>query len=317
MSTSKSKIVVYAAAAGNGLIAVTKFAAAAYTGSSAMLSEAVHSVADTGNQALLLYGMHRADQPPDELHPLGYGRELYFWSFIVAIIMFTLGAGVAFYEGVQHVMHPTETTNPIVNYIVLACAFVFEGVSWAIALREFRRTKGGLGYFEAMRASKDPIGFTVLFEDSAALLGLVIAFAGTFLGQYLGMPILDGVASLAIGAVLAATAIVLARESKGLLIGEPATRAVRESILATLKEIPAIERGQIAFTVHMSPDEIVVAFNLEFQDHLTAPQIEKATTELERAVHRRHPDVIAVFVKPRVTTSTGSLTGISGLQEKA
>lgn len=317
MATSKSKIVVYAAFAGNGLIAVTKFAAAAYTGSSAMLSEAVHSVADTGNQALLLYGMHRASQPPDDLHPLGYGRELYFWSFIVALIMFTLGAGVALYEGVQHVLHPTETTNPMVNYIVLACAFVFEGVSWYIALREFRRTKGDLGYFEAMRRSRDPIGFTVLFEDSAALLGLAIAFAGTFLGQHLGMPVLDGVASLAISAVLATTAFVLARESKGLLIGEPATRAVRESIRATLQEIPEIDSGQIAFTLHMSPDEIVVAFNLEFQDHLTAPQIEKATIDLERAVHRRHPDVIAVFVKPRVAGHNGSLTGISEPPQKA
>ena len=258
---------------------------------------------------------NRASQPPDESHPLGYGRELYFWSFIVALIMFTLGAGVAFYEGIQHVLHPTETTNPMVNYIVLSCAFVFEGVSWYIALREFRRTKGDLGYFEAMRRSKDPVGFTVLFEDSAAMLGLVIAFAGTFLGQYLAMPVLDGVASLAIGAVLAATAFVLARESKGLLIGEPATRAVRESILATLKDIPEIDSGQIAFTVHMSPDEIVVAFNLEFEDHLTAPQIEKATVDLERAIHGRHPDVIAVFVKPRVASHAGSLTGISGRPE--
>ncbi len=317
MSTSKSKTVVYAAAAGNGLIAVTKFGAAFYTGSSAMLSEAVHSVADTGNQILLLYGMHRASQPPDELHPLGYGRELYFWSFIVALIMFTLGAGVALYEGLQHILHPVETTNPFVNYIVLACAFVFEGVSWYIALREFRRTKGKLGYFEAMRRSRDPIGFTVLFEDSAALLGLVIAFAGTFLGQYLAMPVLDGVASLAIAAVLASTAFVLARESKGLLIGEPATRAVRASILATLKDIPEIDSGQIAFTVHMSPDEIVVAFNLEFQDRLTVPQIEKATIDLERAVHDRHPEVIAVFVKPRVAGHSSLPAGLPGRAQRA
>lgn len=310
MSTSKSKLVVYAAAAGNGLIAITKFAAAAYTGSSAMLSEAVHSVADTGNQVLLLYGMHRASQPPDALHPLGYGREIYFWSFIVAIIMFTLGAGVALYEGVQHVLHPTEISNAMVNYVVLGFAFIFEGVSWAIALREFRRTKGNLGYFEAMRRSRDPIGFTVLFEDSAAMLGLVIAFIGTFLGQYLGMPVFDGVASIAIATVLAITAVVLAYESKSLLIGEPATRAVRESILATLSEIPEIDRGQIAFTVHMAPDEIVVAFNLEFQDHLTAPQIEKATIDLERVIHSRHPEVIAVFVKPRVAGQSSSLVGI-------
>ena len=178
MASAQSKLVVYAAAAGNLLVAVTKFIAAAYTGSSAMLSEAVHSVADTSNQVLLLYGMRRADRPPDDLHPLGYGRELYFWSFIVALIMFTLGAGVALYEGVQHILHPVEVTDPHINYIVLAFAVLFEGVSWYIALREFRATKGDMGYFEAVRRSKNPVGFTVLFEDSAALLGLFLAFAG-------------------------------------------------------------------------------------------------------------------------------------------
>ncbi len=299
MSAANSTLVVYAAAAGNALIAITKFGAAIYTGSSAMLSEAVHSVADTGNQLLLLYGIHRADQPPDEAHPLGHGRELYFWSFIVALIMFTLGAGVALYEGVLHVLHPTEVSNVTVNYIVLGCAFVFEGVSWFIALREFNRAKGRLGYLEAMRRSKDPVGFTVLFEDSAALIGLMIAFVGTFLGDRLGMPVLDGVASLAIGALLGLTAIVLARESKSLLIGEPASRAVRDSILAIVNKQPGIDGAHIAFTVHQAPDEIVVALGLEFDDHMSAPQIEEATNALERTIHEAHPEVIALFVKPQ------------------
>jgi cation diffusion facilitator family transporter len=301
MSAAHSKLVVYAAAAGNGLIAITKFIAAAYTGSSAMLSEAVHSVADTGNQFLLLYGMNRASRPPDDLHPLGHGRELYFWSFIVAIIMFTLGAGVALYEGVQHVLHPIPVSNPIVNYIVLGCAFVFEGVSWAIALREFNRTKGRLGYFEAMQRSKDPVGFTVLFEDTAAMLGLVIAFVGTSLAEQLDMPVLDGVASLAIAGVLGLTAIVLARESKGLLIGEPASRAVRESILAIVNRSEGVDRGHIAFTVHQAPDEIIVALSLEFDDHMTAPEIERATNALEAAIHGAHPEVLAIFVKPQTS----------------
>lgn len=299
MSTANSKLVVYAATAGNSLIAVTKFGAAIYTGSSAMLSEAVHSVADTGNQLLLLYGMHRASQPPDEAHPLGHGRELYFWSFIVALIMFTLGAGVALYEGALHVLHPKEISNVTVNYVVLGCAFVFEGASWFVALREFRRAKGRLGYLEAMRRSKDPVGFTVLFEDSAALIGLVIAFAGTFLSGHLGMPVLDGVASLAIGALLGLTAVMLARESKSLLIGEPASRAVRDSILAIVREQPGIDRAHLAFTVHQAPDEIVVALSLEFDDHMSAPQIEEATNALEHAIHDTHPEVIALFVKPQ------------------
>ncbi len=299
MSAANSKLVVYAATAGNSLIAVTKFGAAIYTGSSAMLSEAVHSVADTGNQLLLLYGMHRAEQPPDEAHPLGHGRELYFWSFIVALIMFTLGAGVALYEGVLHVLHPKEISNVTVNYIVLGCAFVFEGGSWFIALREFRRTKGRMGYFEAVRRSKDPVGFTVLFEDSAALIGLTVAFIGTFLNEQLGMPVLDGVASLAIGALLGLTAIMLARESKSLLIGEPASRAVRDSILAIAHKQPGVDRARIAFTVHQAPDEIVVALSLEFDDHMSAPQIEKTTNALEHAIHDAHPEVIALFVKPQ------------------
>jgi cation diffusion facilitator family transporter len=301
MASPKSKRVVYAAAAGNTLIAITKFGAAAYTGSSAMLSEAVHSVADTGNQLLLLYGMHRAKQPPDARHPLGYGRELYFWSFIVALIMFTLGAGVALYEGVQHILEPTEVTDPILNYIVLAFAFVFEGGSWAIALREFRRAKGDMGYFEAVRRSKDPPTFIVLFEDSAALLGILIAFAGTFAAQRLDMPALDGVASLGISLILGLTAIALARESKGLLIGEPASQAVRESILAIVGRIPEIERGWIIFTVHMSPDQVVVGLAVEFRDQLTTSGIEQATLELERDIHDAHPEVIAVFVKPQTT----------------
>jgi cation diffusion facilitator family transporter len=301
MSAAHSKLVVYAATTGNGLIAITKFIAAGYTGSSAMLSEAVHSVADTGNQLLLLYGMHRADQPPDDLHPLGHGRELYFWSFIVALIMFTLGAGVALYEGAQHVLHPVPVSDPTVNYIVLSCAFIFEGVSWTIALREFRRAKGRMGYIEAMRRSKDPVGFTVLFEDTAAMLGLAFAFTGTLLAEHLDMPVLDGVASLAIAGVLGLTAIVLARETKGLLIGEPASRAVRDSILAIVNKTEGVDRGHIAFTVHQAPHEIVVALSLEFDDHMKAPDIEKTVNMLEAAIHDAHPEVIAVFVKPQTS----------------
>jgi cation diffusion facilitator family transporter len=299
MASSKSKLVVYAAATGNGLIAVTKFIAAAYTGSSAMLSEAVHSVADTGNQLLLLYGMHRAQQPPDARHPLGHGRELYFWSFIVALIMFTLGAGVAFYEGVQHVRHPIEVNDPTVNYIVLACAAVFEGTSWTIALREFRRAKGNLGYFEALKRSKNPPTFIVLLEDSAALLGLVIAFAGMFAAERLAMPALDGVASLGISFLLAMTALALARESQGLLLGEPASRALYDAILSIVRKTAEIERGWVAFTVHLAPDQVVVALALEFRDNLTTTDIENATAALEAAIHDAHPEVIALFVKPQ------------------
>jgi cation diffusion facilitator family transporter len=303
MASSSSKLVVYAACAGNGLIALTKFVAAAFTGSSAMLSEAIHSVVDTGNQLLLLYGMHRAAKPPDALHPLGYGRELYFWSFIVALILFTLGAGVALYEGVQHILEPEKITNPYVSYVVLGFAAIFEGTSWSVALREFRRAKGGLGYIEAVRRSKDPPVFIVLLEDSAALLGLLIAFVGILAAQHFNMPEIDGIASLGISVVLGLTAIALARESKGLLIGEPASRQLRDSITKIVRNARGIERGRLVFSVHLSPDEVVVALSLEFRDELTAPEIEEATQALERSIHEAHPEVIAIFVKPQTVAA--------------
>ncbi|RUY17703.1 cation diffusion facilitator family transporter, partial [Mesorhizobium sp. M7A.F.Ca.US.005.03.2.1] len=201
-----SKKVIYAALAGNLAIALTKFAAAAFTGSSAMLSEGVHSLVDTGNGGLLLYGMHRAARPADRTHPLGHGRELYFWSFIVALLVFALGAGVSFYEGAVHIMAPEPVANAKVNYIVLGLSFLFEGSSWWVALKEFRRQKGRQGWLQAVQSSKDPSVYTVLFEDSAALLGLIVAFAGILAAELLEMPELDGAASIGIGLILGATA---------------------------------------------------------------------------------------------------------------
>jgi cation diffusion facilitator family transporter len=291
--------VVYAALAGNLAIAVTKFVAAIVTGSSAMLSEGVHSVVDTGNQALLLYGMHRAAQPPDTQHPFGHGRELYFWSFIVGLLMFSFGAGFSIYEGIVHILEPAPIIDPIVNYIVLGCSAVFEGVTWWVALREFRCAKGPFGYFEAVRRSKDPPIFLILFEDSAALIGLAIAFAGTLAAEHLAMPVLDGVASIGIGLVLAATAMLIARESKGLLMGEPASPEVDRSILAIAQADSGIERANGLYTVHLGPNQIVVTLSLEFCDDLTTPEIEAHVAALERRIKQAHPDVVALFVKPQ------------------
>ncbi len=296
---SSSRQVIYAALAGNLLVALTKFGAAAWTGSSAMLSEAIHSLVDTSNQVLLLYGMHRAARPPDERHPLGHGRELYFWSFIVALLMFMLGAGFTFYEGVSHIANPHPMLDAQINYIVLACSALFEGATWIIALREFRKTKGGAGYYEALRRSKDPPAFMVLFEDSAALLGLLIAFIGTLAATEFAMPVLDGAAAIGISLVLAATALMLARESKELLLGEPASPRITNSILEIARRAPGIERAYVAFTVHLSPDQIVAALSLEFADSLTTPEIEETVAALERAIHESHPEVIAVFIKPQ------------------
>jgi len=304
-----SKLVVYAALAGNTLVAVTKFGAAFFTGSSALLSEAIHSTVDTADQIVLLYGLKRAERPPDALHPLGHGRELYFWSFIVALLMFTLGAGVTAYEGVDHILNPHPIDDPIIAYGVLGAAALFEGTSWTFALREFRRAKGDSGYIEAVLRSKDPPTFIVLFEDSAALIGLLIAFLGTFFAQYFDLPMLDGAASLGIALVLGLTALVLARESKGLLIGEPASRDLREAIARTARGIDGIERVQIVFTVHMAPDQVVIALSLEFRDSMTAPEIERAVDALEAAIQAAHPEVIAIFVKPEEQAQQITLPG--------
>lgn len=294
-----SKTVVYAALAGNFLIAVTKFAAAFVTGSSAMLSEGVHSLVDTGNEVLLLYGMRRAEKPADRTHPLGHGRELYFWSFIVALLVFALGAGVSIYQGIHHMMDPEPIESPGWNYAVLGASFLFEGFSWVVALREFRLQKGSAGYIEAITRSKDPTTFTVLLEDSAALAGLVIAFAGIFLAERLGMPELDGLASIGIGFLLAGVAIFLARESKGLLIGEPALPAVQASILRIAEADPAIRKANGAITTHLGPRQIVVALSAEFEDHMTAPEIEACVQRIETRVKAEQPDVTTLFVKPQ------------------
>jgi cation diffusion facilitator family transporter len=299
MAAGSSKTVIYAALGGNLLIAIAKFAAALWTGSSAMLSEGVHSLVDTGNQGLLLYGHHRAARPPDDRHPLGFGRELYFWSFIVALLVFALGAGVSFYEGVQHLREPHPITDPVINYAVIGVSVIFEGASWWIALQEFRKTKGELSYFQAFKRSKNAPLFLVLFEDTAALIGLMIALAGTMASVYFSKPELDGVASLGISFVLATTAIMLARESKELLIGEPAGTKTTESIVKIARAQDGVERVNGMMTVHLAPDEIVLALSLEFADPLNTPGIEQRIATLEKSLRSAHPQIITVFIKPQ------------------
>lgn len=301
MAHSGSRFVIFAAIAGNLLIAVTKFVAAAFTGSSAMLSEGVHSLVDTGNGLLLLYGLRRAAQPPDRLHPFGHGRELYFWSFIVALLVFALGAGVAFYEGVIHMLDPEPIENPLVNYVVLGLCMVFEGGSWLVALKEFRRSKGSLGYIQAVWRSKDPSVYTVLFEDSAALLGLVIALIGISAAQYFEQPWMDGAASIGISLILAATAVFLARESKGLLMGEPALPDMQAKILEVAQADPAVEKANGVLTVHMGPEQIVAGLSLDFVDHISAADIETCVERLENKLKAEVPEVSAVFIKPQTS----------------
>lgn len=298
---SASKKAVYAALVGNVLVAATKFAAAAVTGSASMLSEGVHSLVDTGNEVLLLYGYRRSAREPDPSHPLGYGRELYFWSFMVALLLFAVGAGASIYEGIRHIREPQRLDHVAVNYVVLALSLAFEGTSWWIALRNFRIKKGTRSYWRAVRESKDPPAFMVLFEDTAALVGIAIAAAGIFTAERMDMPELDGVASVLIGVVLAVVAFILARESKELLIGERASERIGNSIRELAHSEPGVEAASGVFTVHLAPDQIVAALNLEFDDDLQTPRIERSVVSLERRVREKHPEVVALFVKPKAS----------------
>jgi cation diffusion facilitator family transporter len=294
-----SRTTVYAALAGNVLVALTKTGAAMWTGSAAMLSEAIHSWVDSGNQVLLLYGMRRSAQRADAGHPLGYGRELYFWSFIVALLIFALGGLISLYQGVVHLRAPEPIRHTVVNYVVLTLAALFEGSSWLLSLRQFREVKGAMSYYAAFRRSKDPPSFMVLFEDTAALIGIGIAALATFLATRLQMPEVDGIASMLIGVLLIGVSILLARESKSLLIGERADSRVAQAIMDIAADEPGVERANGVLTVQLAPDAVVAALSLHFAGALTAKDVETAVANIEQKVRSVHPQVLALFVKPQ------------------
>jgi cation diffusion facilitator family transporter len=303
MAGQSTKKVVYVALAGNLLIAMTKFVAAGLTGSSSMISEGVHSLVDTSNEMLLLYGYRRSARRPDEGHPLGYGRELYLWSFVVALLLFAIGSGVSLYEGITHVLNPNPIENVGINYAVLAASFLFEGGSWLVALREIRKTKGKKSYWEAVRKSKNPPSFMVLLEDTAAMTGIVIAATGIGIAEVTGKPEVDGVASICIAIVLAGTAAILARESKELLIGERASEEIQASIVAIAQSESGVEAANGAMTIHLAPDQIAVMLSLEFNDDLRTTELESVVVNLEKRIRHKHPEVIAVFIKPQTRGS--------------
>ncbi len=297
MAGHDSKKVIFAALAGNTMIAIMKFFAATMTGSSAMFSEAIHSVVDTGNQGLLLYGIRRAKKPADDTHPFGYGRELYFWSFVVAILIFSVGAGISIYEGVHKVQDPHPIANPLVNYIVLIAAMVFEGGSTYVALKEFNKSRGTMGWFDAVHHSKDPTLFTVLFEDTAAMIGLVVALIGIFAAEMLNMPVLDGAASIGIGIVLAGTAMALAYETKALLIGESASKEVVqgiERIVGTASDVHLINEMR---TMHMGPNDILLALSLDFHNAVSAGSVEDTIYRLELQIKAEFPQIKRLFIE--------------------
>jgi len=299
ISRLSSRRVIYAAILGDLLIGLTKLTAASWTGSSSLLSEGVHSIVDTGNGFLLLYGLHRAAARPDIEHPLGYGREIYFWSFVVAVLLFAFGAGVSLYQGILHVLNPEPIQHIAASYVVLGISALFDGTTWWLALRNFRGKRRYSQIVDAIRESKDPPSFMVLFEDSAALAGILVAFTGIFLSVRLDLPVLDGTGSIAIGLILGVTAWLLAKETKSLLIGERADPSIVDSILHVAAQIDGVNHANGVLTVHLAPQEILVALSLEFSDELRTPEIEAKVIELERCVRLSHPEVVAVFVKPQ------------------
>lgn len=294
-----SKLVVYAALAGNLAIAVVKFGAAAFTDSSSMLTEGIHSLVDTTNQVLLLYGMKRSQQPADIIHPYGYGRELYFWSFVVALLIFAGGAAASIYEGIAHIRDPEPIRSPIVNFAVLGVSALFEGSSFYIAVREFNRTRTTGSWWQGVRRSKDPSTFVTMFEDSAALAGILIA--ATFIGLAVAFdrPALDGVGSIVIGCLLAIVAGFLARESKGLLIGERADPALGTAIRAIASGTAGVCNVNEVTTLHLAPDQVIVNLSLDFDDHLNTGAIEDAVAAIESRARAEHPQVRSVFIRPQ------------------
>jgi cation diffusion facilitator family transporter len=296
---SESKTAIVAAIAGNLAIAATKLIAAYVTGSSAMLSEGIHSIVDTGNGGLLLFGMRQSRKPPDAIHPFGHGKELYFWALIVAILIFALGGGMSVYEGITHIRHP-HSGDPTWNYVVLSFAIVFESISFFFAYRAFRtELKDDRTIFQTIRASKDPTTFTVLFEDTAALLGLLVAFAGIFLGHVLENPYLDGVASIVIGLILGGVAGFLAFETKGLLIGEGVSPKTLASVRTIVRNDDAVDQVKKSLTMHFGPNEVLLALEVTFKKHLRVVQIAEAINRLEKRISEKHPEIKHIFVEAK------------------
>ncbi|RJQ53301.1 MAG: cation transporter [Actinobacteria bacterium] len=293
----ESTLAVVAAIVANLIIAIIKFAAASLTGSSAMLSEGIHSVVDTGNGALLFLGIRQSQKPADEAHPFGHGKELYFWSLIVAISIFGVGGGMSIYEGILHLLNPSPLENPAVNYIVLAVAVVVEGASFVVAYRQFARARGGMPSWQAVRAAKDPSLFTVLFEDGAAMLGLLVAFAGVLFGHLLQNPYIDGSASIVIGLILASVALLLAYESKGLLVGESAD----PEMLAEIKRIAAQDRSvretARALTMYVGPRDVLLNLELQFEKGITEHEVHEAVHRVEDSIRQRFPEVTRIFIE--------------------
>ncbi|MBD2723186.1 cation diffusion facilitator family transporter [Hymenobacter armeniacus] len=303
MAGSSSKIVVYGAIGANLAIAVSKFVAAGFTGSAAMMSEGIHSLVDSGNGLLILLGMNRSARPADARHPFGHSKEIYFWTVIVAVLIFAVGGGMSLYKGYQYLRNPAPLTDPTWNYWVLGLAIVFEGVACTLAYREFKKTQGEQGFWQALRTSRDPAVFAILLEDLAALVGLMIALAGIFFGHLLNNLYFDGAASMTIGALLVGMAVFMLTEAKGLLVGEGANPDVLGRLEALAQQDAAVGQLRAPLTMYLGPADAILALDIAFHDHLTAVEVEQAVERLQTSIKAQYPEFSKIFIE------ASSLTG--------
>ncbi|MCF0056819.1 cation diffusion facilitator family transporter [Dyadobacter sp. CY356] len=301
----ESKLPIYGALAANIGIAVIKFIAATVTGSSAMLSEGIHSTVDSGNELLLLLGISRSKKPADQGHPFGYGKELYFWALIVGILIFALGGGMSLYEGITHIQHPEPLKDPKWNYIVLAVSMFFEGGSLIIAVKKFNETRGNATFWSALRSSKDPSLFAVIYEDAAALAGLLTAFLGVFLGHYFNNAFFDGAASIVIGLILCVVAVIMVIESRKLLVGESAQSDTVRGIYELVNQDSDVSTVYYPLTMHLAPNEILLALDVQFRKDISLKELVEAISRTETNIKAAFPDVKRIYIEARNLAKSG------------
>ncbi len=299
MAKSDSRLAILGALASNVAIAIVKFIAAAITGSSAMISEGIHSLVDSANTALLLFGLKRSNRAADPQHPFGYGKELYFWTLVVATSLFAIGGGMSIYEGIEHMQHPEPLTDPFWNYIVLACGLIFSTFSFVVAYREFKKSNEGKSVWRAIKDSKDPGTFAILFEDTADILGMFVAFLGVYFGHALENPYIDGAASIVIGLILCVTSFMLAYETKGLLIGESADPVVLKKITELTLTDAAVEYVKPPLTMHIGASSILLALGISFKKDLTAEQVAEAIDRIEVSIRTNYPEVQRIYIEAK------------------
>jgi cation diffusion facilitator family transporter len=298
MDMARSNRSIYFALAANVAIAIAKFVAGSITGSGAMVSEGVHSLVDSINELLLLYGIYRSNKQRDKQHPFGYGRDLYFWSFIVAILIFGLGAGVSFYQGVTHLKSPGLTGHLGWNYAVLAFSLIFDGGSFLVAFRDFNKTRGGDSLWAAIVKSKNPASFMVLFEDGAAILGLLAVTVCLLIEGWTRNPYMDGIASIIIGVILTIASALLARESRSLLMGEGISTQTEQRIISIVKEDPSVRAVKRIFSMYESPDEVLLVIIISFDPLMTAAKLTEGMAGIKKRIEEQYPKINYIIIQP-------------------